>query len=75
MVGKRMTCRILNGTSEVATVSCATISETRAWQENSVSPHFEAAKRATGTVFKDPPSLIKESIDSPIILILEKVIT
>lgn len=71
--GRRMECRIKSGTEEVGYVMCGTISETRAWQENSVSPHYEATKRATGRVFKDPPSLIKESIDSPIILILDKV--
>lgn len=71
--GRNLECRVLQGAQEVGAVRCWTISETRAWQENSVSPHYEAMKRATGRVFKDPPSLIKETIDSPIILILDKV--
>lgn len=71
--GRSVECRVLQGDTEVGAVRCYTISETRAWQESSVSPHYEAMKRATGRVFMDPPSMIKESIDSPIILILDKV--
>lgn len=71
--GRNLECRVMQGATEVGAVRCWTISETRAWQENSVSPHYEAIKRATARVFKDPPSMIKESIDSPIILILDKV--
>lgn len=74
--GRRMECRIRRQGGEGANVGyvmCTMISETRAWQENVVSPHYEAAKRATARVYKDPASLIKESIDSPIILILDKV--
>lgn len=69
----KFTCRVMKGTAEVGMVKCTSISETRAWQENSVSPHYQAVKRATAKVFKDPPSIIKQSVDSPIILILEKV--
>lgn len=74
--GRRMECRIRRqggDSANVGYVMCTMISETRAWQEDSVSPHYEATKRATARVYKDPASLIKESIDSPIILILDKV--
>lgn len=71
--GKRMVCRILNGKAELGSVRLVLTSETRAWQEDSVSPHYEATKRASLRVFKNPPNLIKESRDIPIILILDKV--
>lgn len=71
--GKRMVCRIVNDKTEVGSVRLSLTSETRAWQEDSVSPHYEATKRASSRVFKNPPNLIKESTDIPIILILDKV--
>lgn len=67
--GKSLVCSI--GSEKF--VRCQLTSSTRAWQEDQVSPHYEAVKRASARVFKYPPNMIKESTESQIILILDKV--
>lgn len=67
-------CTIANGKTVAGTVECKTISATRPWHENSVSPHYVAAKKAVTNIYKYSANMIRESTDIPILLILGKVI-
>lgn len=68
-----MKCTIASDKKVVGTIRCKTISATRPWHENSISPHYVAAKKAVTNIYKYSANMIRESTDIPIVLILEKV--
>lgn len=69
-------CQINSGNNEekAGTIECKNISATRPWHESSTSPHYMAARNAVLNIYKYSANMIRESVDIPIILILEKVI-
>lgn len=66
-------CTVTKEKDPIAEVTCSVISATRPWSESSTSAHMRAAQKAVMKIFKYPASMIRESNDRPLILILDKV--
>lgn len=67
---KKIVCNIDGGK---LVVSCENTAVSRPWEEDITSKHYEAVRKAIIQIYKEEPNIIRESIDIPIILILNKV--